>query len=442
MAADPNIFAQYLKPVKSINEYANEMDASEANALEMAAKRQGAADEAAIRSAYQQSGGDQNKLMQILQQGGSYKAAQGLQKTQLENQNVQSQIEERSAKTSKERGDAMKNRIEMYRDGLHDVMTPQDAAAWLQAQYQDPETKDFMNSRGAFEQAITRIPSDPAGFAQWRQQAALGMKKFVELNKPTVTTRNLGGTTETISSEGLTGLTKVLNSIRNTQSPESAASVAQSERASLRADRRAKDQAATGVTYQQDAEGNFVALPTRAVPGQMVRAMPVAAAGAGMQPLAGKPSETAKKELMSIYQQKSILQGALNAIETTPDAFSFGRGVAGKMPFGETLAGRGEAPEQTKARAYVFNNVSRVINERAGAAQSAQELARLNAFLPADTDNATQIKNKLEGFQQYLGDLEAGTKGRPTSPTSPKGGGGMPTMSAIDAEIARRRGGK
>lgn len=135
--------------------------------------------------------------------------------------------------------------------------------------------------------------------------------------------------------------------------------------------------------------------------------------------LPGRQSEAVKKELMSIGQQRSILQGAIDAVDHTPSAFSFGRGVAGKVPFGETLAGRSENSAETQARAYVFNNVSRVINERAGAAQSAQELARLNAFLPADTDGPKQIKDKLIGFQRYLTDLEAGTTGKPGASPKP-----------------------
>lgn len=121
------------------------------------------------------------------------------------------------------------------------------------------------------------------------------------------------------------------------------------------------------------------------------------------------PSET-RKELTSIDQQRSIIDGALKAVKETPGAFSFARGAAAAaLPFGESVVGRLETPEQTQARAYVFNNVSRVINERAGAAQSAQEMQRLRSFLPADTDNAEQITNKLKGFQTYLQDLEKGT---------------------------------
>jgi len=149
----------------------------------------------------------------------------------------------------------------------------------------------------------------------------------------------------------------------------------------------------------------------------------------GFSPKPAAPNAAQQKELMSINQQRSIVNGALNAVTSTPGAFTFMRGVAGKLPFGETLAGRTETPQETQARAYVFNNVSRVINERAGAAQSAQELARLNSFLPADTDGPEQIKNKLNGFITYLNDLESGTRGKPTQaggapqmPTKPAGG--------------------
>jgi hypothetical protein len=192
------------------------------------------------------------------------------------------------------------------------------------------------------------------------------------------------------------------------QSPDSRASIAATIRGQDKADARAREATqatmskpfeVTGtdgqpVLVQQDKQGNI---------------RPVQ--GYGPKPTA--PSAAQQKELMSINQQRSIINGALQAVDTTPGAFTFKRGIAGKMPFGETMAGRMETPEETQARSYVFNNVSRVINERAGAAQSAQELARLNSFLPADTDGPEQIKNKLRGFAKYLDDLESGTRGAP-----------------------------
>jgi len=123
----------------------------------------------------------------------------------------------------------------------------------------------------------------------------------------------------------------------------------------------------------------------------------------GGQPLAPKITEAQKKELSSIDAQVNTINGALDAVKATPDAFSFSRGtatLAGGIP--ESLAGKLDTPEQRQARAFVFNVVSKVINERAGAAQSSQELARLRSFLPAETDNAEQVTDKLNGFQEYL----------------------------------------
>ena len=142
-------------------------------------------------------------------------------------------------------------------------------------------------------------------------------------------------------------------------------------------------------------------------------------ATANGKPLAGKPSAATEKELVGLRQQKSIVDGAIAAVDKTPSAFGLGRGMATMAgPIPESLAGRLDSDAERQARSYVFNNVSKVINERAGAAQSAQELARLRSFLPAETDNAQQIKSKLLAFNTYLADMESGTKGA----SKPQGG--------------------
>jgi hypothetical protein len=138
--------------------------------------------------------------------------------------------------------------------------------------------------------------------------------------------------------------------------------------------------------------------------------------GAGGQPIAPKLTAEQSKDITSINQQYSTINGALDAVKATPTAFSFKRGMAQDLPAGETIAGRMDKPEEAAARAYVFNNVSAVIKERAGTAQSAGELQRLNAFMPGPKDNATQIENKLNGFKTYLKDLEKGTRVNPNTP--------------------------
>lgn len=137
------------------------------------------------------------------------------------------------------------------------------------------------------------------------------------------------------------------------------------------------------------------------------QAQPIMADG---KPLEPKLTSEQQKDILSINQQRATVQGALKDVQANKDAFSFGRGLAQAVPYGESIAGRFETPAQTQTRAYVFNNVSAVIKERAGTAQSAQELQRINSFMPAVTDNADQIIEKLKGFEKYLEDLEKGTR--------------------------------
>ena len=141
--------------------------------------------------------------------------------------------------------------------------------------------------------------------------------------------------------------------------------------------------------------------------------------GADGKPLSPKLSTDQAKEITSINQQKSVIGNALELVKQNPKAFSFARGAAVALPFGETLAGRTESASETEARSAVFNIVSKVINERAGAAQSAQELKRLNAFLPSELDNAKKIQDKLVGFNRYLEELEKGVRAPTTKPFMP-----------------------
>ena len=133
------------------------------------------------------------------------------------------------------------------------------------------------------------------------------------------------------------------------------------------------------------------------------------------------PTSEITKDLTSINQQKSTIQGAINAVQGAPTAFGLQRGAATTAgPLAESIAGRFDTKEEAEARAYVYNNVSAVIKERAGTAQSAQELTRINSFMPGDRDNADQIINKLTGYLKYLEDMKAGTIGNPTQAKVPE----------------------
>lgn len=115
MPVDSNIFQQYLKPVRSMSDYGDDMDKAEANKLTLAASRfanqqaqQSAADDSGMRQATKDSLGDQNKLIQALRAQGNYKGAQAVQKSLLETQKATGEISKDAAQTSKYNADTAK----------------------------------------------------------------------------------------------------------------------------------------------------------------------------------------------------------------------------------------------------------------------------------------------------------------------------------------------
>lgn len=196
----------------------------------------------------------------------------------------------------------------------------------------------------------------------------------------------------------------------------------QYEAARIAAENQKLAQDATGVVYQEDANGNIVALPSKLKKGEVPTGRIAVAPGGGFQPLQGKPSESVGKEQMSINQQRAIVKGAIDAVTKTPDAFGMARGL---MP--ESLGGRMASSEENQARSYLFNVVSGVIKERAGTAQSAAEADTLARFLPQPTDEADAIKDKMQAFDKYLTAKESGT-------TKKRGGAPKAELAPMDQQ--------
>jgi len=115
-------------------------------------------------------------------------------------------------------------------------------------------------------------------------------------------------------------------------------------------------------------------------------------------------TNTQRNEVAKIDAQIATTEGALKAAQDAPQAFGAVRGMAKVAggALGESAAGRFDTEKEAYARARVYNEISALIKERAGTAQSAQELSRINAFMPADTDTYEQVKRKLEGYRTYL----------------------------------------
>ena len=67
-----------------------------------------------------------------------------------------------------------------FRNALADVNTPEQAAAWVKAQYAHPVLGGIVSRLAPLEKAMANIPSDPAGFAEWKSKHSMGMENYLK----------------------------------------------------------------------------------------------------------------------------------------------------------------------------------------------------------------------------------------------------------------------
>jgi hypothetical protein len=177
----------------------------------------------------------QNALMSALQGGGidlstpegqmkaisiAPDAAGPIIKAAADAQVARSTVGKNDAETGKFGAQTTDIAVKQYRDALNNINDPTSAAQWLSSQYADPRTAKVMQSLGPLDQAVSRIPTDPAQFATWKQQQALGMAKYTELNKPTTSVVNAGGVSQVLQTPGLGGAPQTVAQVQHTVSPD------------------------------------------------------------------------------------------------------------------------------------------------------------------------------------------------------------------------------
>lgn len=194
--ANANLFQQYLQPVRSMTDYAADLDKAEGTQLllqgqrrqnELSAltadqTRRTMADAAEDRNALQRLastwGADTSTEQRVASLRNSGRPALMQQADALEKQGLEKQ--KTGAEVSEKTSKVMDETIKRYRGALDFIDTPEGAARWLQSQYADPVLKEHMQALGPYEQAVLRIPSDPKAFGDWRAKAGMGMEKFLE----------------------------------------------------------------------------------------------------------------------------------------------------------------------------------------------------------------------------------------------------------------------
>lgn len=162
---------------------------------------------------------DYGKVSKSLAAGGAGSQIPAALKQQLEGRELQS-------KADKAESDLLDVKLKQSR-GFLDTLDPADPdaparyLAWHEANHADPIIGKALTARGvSAEQARKNIEvaiaKGPAAFAQLVNQSKLGTEKFMEMNKPTLSTKDIGGSVVNQTFNPLTGELKVIGTTKKT----------------------------------------------------------------------------------------------------------------------------------------------------------------------------------------------------------------------------------
>lgn len=94
------------------------------------------------------------------------------------------EMQKGKAETRAKMSDVAHKKLGMYREALVGVNSPQQFAQWLTAQHSDPDLQELMGALPSLEDSLATIPQDPREFEQMKVKSAVGIGKFMEMNKP------------------------------------------------------------------------------------------------------------------------------------------------------------------------------------------------------------------------------------------------------------------
>lgn len=398
MPADASIYGM-IRPTQPVpgplDQYAqamqlkNMMGAGDLQDMQRQAAKRSFDEDAATSEAYRAGGGDPSKVKDLLYGRGLYKPAQAMEKTILDRQKSQAELEKLQVEKF---GAAAKN--------MRDVV----AAAASDADM--PLVKDAaLRLFGPDVAAKMQIPDrfDPA----WQQRTVMTGDKLLESLKPHVQPISAGGQT-VLRETNPNAPGYSAEPIQHTATPEG-----------LAADARAKDAAALAGRHY-DADRGVV------VNTQTATTTPVAdQAGVPIGPKALPPQQAAQAQMMiqgrqDVKRAKDLLidkDGAVNR-GVLADAQTWG------VPGIAALQVNGVPFSQGKdLRSYMMNAVEGKLRLESGAAVPEQEVLRIaQRFIPAMTDSDATIKQKLDRLDEFMAGTLSLSKmptQKPTTPSEP-----------------------
>lgn len=198
--ANPNVFAQYLQPVRSVSERIAALDEADfrraqmegavrQNKLQELAFQRGEQERAAaearanrLRGLATESGGDEAKYAEALRGAGEFDKAAEVEKSRGERLKTQTET--------------LDKRLNFYRTQASRIGNRAQAIGWIQSQYADPVIGPILSKQGTLDQLIAEVPDEkanPQAFTQWMLGEAEGLKQARDHFAPKPTQVDLGG---------------------------------------------------------------------------------------------------------------------------------------------------------------------------------------------------------------------------------------------------------
>lgn len=360
-----------------------------------------------------------------------------------------------------------------------DPNAPAQYLAWHEANHRDPILGPALEARGVTaDQSRARIEKTlqqgPQAFAQLLAQSKVGAEKFMELNKPSVTSQDTGAGGRLISRPGLGGPATVVPGSEFTKTQTFADRTA-AARLAFEQQKFAWEKANPGYELKEDSEGNMFGVNKRtlqAVPvmvGGQTTTAPAAetpAAGGGIPGAripapAGAPGQqfagkgTALTESQGNAAAYGLRMKEANAIlepleetgvKNTGLISGVVGGTVGLTPYlGDKLESTtgsifnalpqimgGLSPEQQQVAQARINFITAVLRKESGAAISPSEFttAEKNYFpKPGDSDAVIAQKQKARQTAIKAMEIQAGPGAKYIKSAQPEGGALNPTAN-------------
>jgi hypothetical protein len=251
------------------------------------------------------------------------------------------EIGKAATEEAKRRNEMVVSKTGLYRDALRDVNDQRSALQWLQTQQNDPDMAGSPVTKVSIMDAARSIPADPAGFADWKNKAALGLGEYIKQNKPVTFAQDLGPTGRVLSRAGLGGEATVVPGSEYTKGKTFADLTAEKQASTsagqlgLAQRKFAWEQANPGYELKEAEDGSIVGVNKRtlqAVPVTLGGPAPVAAptepvAGTGM-PGARAPVATNVAPATAPVAGAPLMGKGTPMTETQSNAAMFGGAMA------------------------------------------------------------------------------------------------------------------